>query len=532
MTSNRFILSGLEAHLARFESDFAFGNTVRKLFRSAGADPIYAAPTRLGSGTRPGWVLHVRLPPTLEDSFGFTRQFVVYCLNVPDLQSRVITQLKRLIESAEHPVTSDFAMVITCDPLSAEKIRDWATDRTEGITVLAVHRDELEQLLGASDPGQALPSLLEHALAEQNLYDERTPVHGDTFFGRGEDLRELDQIISQGSRHIGLFGLRRIGKTSLLLELIDRLRRRPNVTPLYIDLEMSSAARSAAHVAFRIGSAIAHVLSQRSGMSTAAARREFGIPENWDDIDGNRLVSDLGLKLVAILTEGTLAESRVVLVLDEAEILLPTPEQPADHAIDLLRVLRGVSQETQRLTIVLAGVNATPSESPVLGVEDNPLFGMLALRYLGPLEQAACDDMIRVVGRRMRMRWQPLARTTITDYVGSHPLLARLAASDVANTFLDRPLRPNAEMAKSVLGQFHQRHSDIFSQMVHSLARYYPDELDVLKLVAQRENQFARELVNDNPAILNHLAGYGVVDRETLRISVPAFAAWLRVHQV
>jgi hypothetical protein len=64
--------------------------------------------------------------------------------------------------------------------------------------------------------------------------------------------------------------------------------------------------------------------------------------------------------------------------------------------------------------------------------------------------------------------------------------------------------------------------------MLHSLQRYYPDELEVLGLLASGDRDFAGELLAEEPRILNHLAGYGVVDRETLKASVPAFAVWLR----
>lgn len=534
MASSRFDpIRPLEGHLRRFEEEFAFGPLVRKLFRSAGADPIFAGPAPVGISAPPGsWVLHVRLPPRLEETFGFTREFVVYCLKVDDFQSRTVTQLKRLIESAEHSVANDFAMVVICDPLATEKVRDWAIDRSDGLAVLPVDPRQLDAIIGEGDPGQALPRLLDRALTERNLYDDRTPVRGEHFFGRGDELRELDRIISQGHRHIGVFGLRRIGKTSLLLELADRLRRRKDVTPVFIDLELSSATDSAAHVAHRIGNAVAYVMSERTTLSEQEARRALGIPDVWDEIDPRRLIADFGVKLVDVLTKGALADTRLVLMLDEAEILLPNPSEPVQDTVDLLRMIRGVSQESERLTLILAGVNATSCESPVLGAEDNPLFGLLALKYLGPLEHAACEDMIRIVGRNMRLRWDPAARKAVTDYVGAHPLLARLAASDVANMYEERPLRPNLQMVQRVLVDFHRRNSDIFVQMLQSLKRYYPEELEVLKLLGTGETDFVRELVDHDATLLNHLAGYGVVDRNTLGISVPAFAAWLRIHPI
>lgn len=525
-------VDSLAAHLARFETEFAFGSDVRRLFRSAGIDPIFAAPVPANVQAPSGsWVLHVRLTPRLEDSFGFTQQFVVYCLNVRDLQSRCVTHVKRLIRMAEHPVASDFAMIMSCDPVGPEKIRDWAIERAEGLVLLPVSRTELNELLEGQDPGLAIPHLLERAFAERNLYDEREPVRGERFFGRADELRELDRIISHGNRHIGIFGLRRIGKTSMLLELADRLRLRPQVSPIFIDLELSSATKSAAHVVHRLGNAIAGVLASRGGMSHRAAMRALGVPpDDWQEIAAEKLITDLGVRLSAALSNGALSDTRLVVILDEAEILLPSPTEPVQHSLEFLRMVRGVSQETHRLTLVLAGVNATPSESPVIGTEDNPLFGLLAVQYLGPLEPATCDEMIKTVGRRMRIRWEPPAASAITEFVGGHPLLARLAASDVISAHPDRPLRPNAAQVRAVLAGFNRRHSSVFTQMVHSLNRYYPDELEVLRLLAAGEIEFATELVDDEPSILSHLRGYGVIESERLEISLPAFASWLRTQ--
>ena len=520
----------LNHQLSRFEREFPAGENVRRMFRSSGSDPMYAAPApRVVNPPVNSWVLHVRLRRHLEDTLGFTRQFVVYCQSTPDLQSRSIPQLKRIMESAKQPVATDFAMIVSSDPLGAEKIRDWAVDRSDGIVVLHVDTAELEGLLGARDPGDALPALLDRAFSERNLYDDRDPVSGDRFFGRTDELRELDRLISQGNRHIGVFGLRRIGKTSLLLELRDRLRLRPEVAPVLLDLELSSGAGSAAHVAHRLGDAVAHTLAQRSANLThRGALRALKVPDDWESVPRGKLISDLGVSLVSVLSHGALQGIRLVLILDEAEVLMPTPDTPLADTLALLRMVRGVSQETGQLTLVLAGVNATPIESTFLGQDDNPLFHLLSVKYLGPLDPGACRDMIRVVGRKMRVRWQPAGLDTLTDYVGAHPLLARIGASEVATAYPERPSRPNAEMVREALSGFARRNSAIFAQMVQSLRRYYPDELDVLRLLATGETAFAKEIMDGEPSVLNHLTGYGVVDESSLRLAVPALQDWFR----
>ena len=69
--------------------------------------------------------------------------------------------------------------------------------------------------------------------------------------------------------------------------------------------------------------------------------------------------------------------------------------------------------------------------------------------------------------------------------------------------------------------------SNVFIQMIQSLRRYYPDELEVLKIISSGDKEFAQSLLRDDPSSLNHLVGYGVLDQGTLEISVPAFRAWL-----
>ena len=208
----------------------------------------------------------------------------------------------------------------------------------------------------------------------------------------------------------------------------------------------------------------------------------------------------------------------LVLMLDEAESVMPSAASPSEHAGDLFRVVKGVAQETERLNLVLAGVNATPSESPFLGRDDNPLFGLLSIHYLGPLEPAECHEMIRTLGRKMQVRWDGRGVEVLTEEVGAHPLLARLVASEVTKAFPDRPLRPSIDMVQGVLEDFRSRAGLLFQQMLQSLERYYPDELDLLNFVAQGELEFANDLLEDNPTLGAHLEGYGVLDKSKLQI--------------
>lgn len=516
-------------HKLRFEQDFPFGEAVMKLLGQAGARPIWLQKVKEGRGAPArSWQIHVRLPKHLEEHFGITRQFLVYCACTDDLRPRDATTVQTLIRSADDPIEPDLALLVTDDPDAHPKLADWAVERELGLTIVPIAREPLESALAGEDPSGALRRFIEGWISAHDLYDERGPVTGKQFHGRAGILRDLDRKLAQARGHVGIFGLRRIGKTSLLLELQRRLAQRPDVVPVFIDLEGTSGA---AHTFFRIAQEVADVLPDYSTLSGPQARRALNLPDSFDEMPPDQLMSRMADTLRNVLMQGALRNRHVILILDEVEILLPNATAPEPNAVRLFRALRAVSQETRRLSLVIAGVNATPTESHVLGDQDNPLFGLLSIEYLGPLEPAECDEMLRGVGRRMQVRWGASA-SELTHYVGAHPLLARLAASDVVTTYPERPLRPNIEQTRAVLEDFHTRRTSIFSQMVDSLRRYYPDELEVLRVLASGDQVFGSELVEEDPNLRNHLVGYGVLDNESLSIANPSFRRWLRGHSV
>lgn len=513
-------------HQVRFEADFPFGRDVLALFRAANARPTWLKRVAQGAPAH-SWALHVRLPMHLEERFSINRQFLVYCAATTDLQVRDARRVEALIRDAEDAVEPDFSILVSGDPKTQEKLAEWGMEKAlGGITLVPLSKQTLVNLLGGDERDHALRMVIEEWISERNLYDERSPVTGKRFHGRADLLRDLDRHLAKGGGSVGIFGLRRIGKTSLMLELADRLRLRPDVVPVFIDLEVGDTR----HVAHRIGQELVKALAERGTLTERQARQALRLPEDWFDQDPKLLIARVADSIRGLLTSGVLRDHRLIIMLDEAESLLPTPANPADHAIDLFRALRGVSQETDQLNLVLAGVNATPTESPILRDTDNPLFGSLAVRYLGPLQPEECNEMIRKIGRRMQVRWDGRAVDALTAHVGAHPLLARLAASDLVSQFSERPLRPNLEQAEQTLEGFAERRSSVFEQMIDSLSRYYPTELEVLQVVAEGDQVFASELLEDDRTLVNHLSGYGVLDPDRLSISIPAFREWLRLR--
>ncbi|NEO86567.1 MAG: HEAT repeat domain-containing protein [Spirulina sp. SIO3F2] len=105
----------------------------------------------------------------------------------------------------------------------------------DGFIVIPIPFAAIEQAL--LEPGGAegiLAQYTDRYLPGANLFDDRNAI-GDTlsFFGRSEILQRLEADLSR-SQGIGLFGLRKSGKTSLLLQLGFAMRQHPVI---HIDLQ-------------------------------------------------------------------------------------------------------------------------------------------------------------------------------------------------------------------------------------------------------------------------------------------------------
>jgi hypothetical protein len=501
------------------------GGIVDHLMKTAGAHLTHAARAprevdRMGKS----WALLVRLSEALEELFGISREVLVYSTPFAQLQTQTIDQVLTSIASAPRMIETEIAFVVTHDPDAVSKLRDWSVDEAHGIVLIPLVPAQLEaRFKGNSRPDAVLPQLLADWLFSRDLYEERGPAVGGQFFGRRDALHSLTRAVSEGSS-VGVFGLRKIGKTSLLRRVVDQVRGENQLVVFY-DLQLSSAAESAGHVARALRKNLMAEAGARGPEFAGRVRSMLGsVDDAWRPGTESAEIVRLADGLTDLLD--SCPDLRVGVILDEIEVVFGVNREPATAALDFFRALRGVSQQTGRLSLTLAGVNATPSEVSMLSGEDNPLYSFLSRRYLGPLSPDECAEMIQRIGKKMGLRWGPQPTAILTEAVGSHPLLARLAGSDIARV-VERPTAVDEGDVHAAIAAFPNEHNDVLLQMVESLETYYPEELTLLRLVAA-DDEMSEEWAETYPAALNHLREYGILEAEPSRkIRLPVVAEWL-----
>ena len=148
-----------------------------------------------------------------------SKEILLLVADFPDVQTRNIRVAERRIARSGGRLQEGVAIIAHRDPCGDERLRAWG--REGGLTVLPL------------DYSQQVPSgltLLDRLLKDLYSYDRfdlTGPVRSEyQFFGR-PFIPDLARRLTEGTIH-ALFGMRKVGKTSLLNRVLEELKERHN----------------------------------------------------------------------------------------------------------------------------------------------------------------------------------------------------------------------------------------------------------------------------------------------------------------
>ncbi|MEZ4769049.1 MAG: two-component regulator propeller domain-containing protein [Caldilineales bacterium] len=212
-----------------------------------------------------------------------------------------------------------------------------------------------------------------------NPYVSGEPIaRQEMFFGRSEILARIVDTLHENS--IMIHGERRIGKTSLLLHLVDYLQGAEDdefmFVPVYIDLEGTYGDQLFSVM-------MEEIIDRLPGYLPEMPRLRYHDVE-WSEYDHREFGRDLDIVLDA-LAETTRKTVRVVLVLDEMDVM--NTFQPVTQQ-QLRRIF--MRSYAHSLGAVVAGVNISKTWDRV----ESPWYNLFNEVELGPLTDEAARDLI------------------------------------------------------------------------------------------------------------------------------------------
>lgn len=454
--------------------------------------------------------------PFMAEAFGFDQELLLVYSPYPTIEPRTFQAAESILldEPALGRVEKlSYFLVSDCQD-AEQKVREYVSMNQESRLIIPFVADELR-----SKPGDAwfIRNKIAEFLYGRDLFDFRLPLEKDTyFFGRGESTITLVDAVKR-SENRGIFGLRKTGKTSLLYKLERMLLSEGTAEVFYYDCKLPSIRKQRW---FEFLSQISADLKKKFQLTLKRGKNEIAITNEF-------------VKIVEQLPKP------VLIVFDEIEYISPVAIEDEHWHKDFIafwQTFWACQSRHRKISAMIAGVNPSVVEMDTVGGIQNPLFGIVPYQYLTGLKDADSRNMLRVLGKRMGLKFEHDAASYLHERYGGHPLLMRMACS-VTNSYIrDKgQVRPFAITANALKEEEESRDAELMfycRHVVSELKQFYSDEYEMLELLASGQLHDFNELAT-YPEFTKHLKAYGLLGSDQLKrpsIAIPVIGRYVALE--
>lgn len=486
----------LLANIQRVARRFPIFGEHMDALRGVGSQVVFAGACRQ-EGFKDCVIVHIRFSGAIEAGFGFTREVMLFYSPHADMQVRTFEAAARELASSDRFVTPDIFFMWSPDLRLQIKLKDWSRPSKLAIPFQIDDEDEL-----------SLIKLLRNYIYARDLFYLTTPVHGASFFGRRTLLQALrDDVMNQ--RVTGVFGLRKSGKTSILMQLKQELQEDHVVTVL-MDLETFPSPPE---------DPTDDIVSDlRRRLIDELKSRKLRTQE-LSQLSERPTILELKNALQRTLKHLWKDGNRVLLLLDEIEYLTPADrvdvaEGDMPKIAQLLSALRSIVQESENFTFVLSGLTSAIVEGGRLYGRPNPLFSWAKAVYVKPLTREEADELASTVGGKMGIQIEPGALEALHEASGGHAYLYRNLSSAVVK-HLPTDVFQRTMVRAAVLTELSDWKSRVqgnIEEIVQHVKRYYPNEAVMLELLMDSPDDF-EELTSSEHVAVRRLQDLGLIQK-------------------
>ena len=362
---------------------------------------------------------------------------------------------------------------------------------------------------------------------QRDLFGFSSPLAtSNYFYGRENIINDL--IDSQRNNQMsGIFGLRKIGKTSILNAFINRTE--DNNISIMIDCQDTSVYnRSWNELLELISELTAEKFKEHFSDKLELITSTF-IDENLEFDFSSKNASVSFQKNLQFLKD-TFELENLTLIFDEVEdisygLSIEKNWKDGTNYLPFWKTIRSIYQRNQQLfNIIVSGVNPYALEIQEIDGTQNPLFSAIKIHWVPNFSEEEAHFMVEDISKYMGIKFRPSIISDIYTQFGGHPFMIRQACSKIHQLLISESKARPHKLEKI---WYNDRKNDILesnknhiSTVMQIFKSRYPDEYSVLKLLAAGVQDKAIEELNKNPNIINHLKNYNIVDEYEGRLSI------------
>lgn len=436
------------------------------------------------------------------EMFNIDREIIVVFSSYPRFEPRTLDVFEKAQESLPELRAESVCRVLISKDSNVEAIIEslLKTDPEQPIVIPFTY-DELT----SSYNEFFLRNKFRKHFYTRDLFSFFSPLRRDLyFFGRSELIQDIVNRHRSGE-HTGLFGLRKSGKTSIIYAIERSLCMRGEQ---FISLDCESPS---VHL-LRWNELLGKIVTQYK--QSKESKHRILKPGRYDE---KSAADSFEEDMIAISKANK--ETQVMILFDEIERISPgtasTPHwRDGQDFAYFWQTLRSFYQRHPHiLTYMIVGTNPNCVETTIVGTQENPLFGSIPGQYVPPFSVEQVRQMVRKLGKYMGMKFEEIIYGKLTDDFGGHPFLIRQVCSLLHKSSKgERPVKIDKALYDRVKKEFMQTASEYFEMILQVLQEWYPEEYDMLRMLAQGDTEAFNLFAADNQRFTKHLVGYGLIN--------------------
>lgn len=453
------------------------------------------------------------------EKFNMYNEILLLFSPYQDFDRRVLDFVDKTLTDYDNRLDKVCIFLVSKDINIEDKIRALNNENKDSKLIVPFTYKEFEK---RPITQEKLENKLRQYFYSRDLFAIESPIRNDSyFFGRKSIVSEFYSKYICGEQG-GLFGLRKIGKTSVLYAVMRTIESKGGVY-LFVDCQSPSV----------------HALRWYELLESLIIRisEKYNIQLNVSDykFDEKNAASSFEKLLLMIYRE--LNGKRILFIFDEIEMICVDTSSSKHWKSDLdfvnfWQTIRAFCQEHQNeLSFLVAGVNPHCVEvSSIQGI-DNPIFSMIHPIYLGLFGIEDVKNMVSSIGRYMGLDFDEEIYTKLVEDYGGHPFLIRHICSLINHSVsLERPQRVNKYDYEREKANYDIAIAKYIEQIIQVLKLSYTKEYELLEVLAIKGNEmFVEKIGKTNYPTIQHLIGYGVLKKykDTYFITIEALKLYL-----
>ncbi|WP_290534885.1 AAA-like domain-containing protein [Alistipes sp.] len=343
----------------------------------------------------------------------------------------------------------------------------------------------------------------------RDLFGIQDPLKKDLyFFGRRELIHSIVNKHLNGE-NIGIFGLRKTGKTSIIYGVRRTLDIKRSIS-VFVDCQTLHLKSWNIALYSIIESIRDEINVKKSDIHSLSDYQQTMFVSDYFKDDIKKLYRKSGKKSFLI-------------IFDEIEnITFKTSSsenwKSGDDYLKFWQIIRSTYQtysDDNIFSYLIAGTNPQCVEQPKVNHNDNPIFAQFTPIYITPFTYDQTKEMLDKLGGYMGLIFDPETCAHIVEDFGGHPLLIRQMCSYIHTQINGtRPTHVDRYIYKKCKSEFYESDNGLrkYAQMVlEVLSDWYPDEYDMLNWLALEEYKTFNEFAESSPEYIQHLIKYGII---------------------